>query len=285
MTCFGRDIQVFKNLLHETRICALEENLNKTITFIPIGHEWRQFGHPRPSRPLESVILNKEIKDLIINDLESFISSSKWYYERGIPYKRGYLLYGPPGTGKTSLIFSLAGFLNYSICVLNLSDRTLTDDRLIYLLTNAPLRSIIVLEDIDLPFRIEATKQENSKIYEGLTRITFSGLLNGLDGIISSEGRIIFGTTNSSLNDINSTLIRPGRFDLKLLIGYVSDYQLQEAFKHFYPDSYSDDLIKTFIKNVRNSAPNDYISMAQIQAHFLLYKNDAHSAAFNKISI
>jgi mitochondrial chaperone BCS1 len=27
----------------------------------------------------------------------------RWYSNRGIPYRRGYLLYGPPGTGKRSL--------------------------------------------------------------------------------------------------------------------------------------------------------------------------------------
>ena len=47
---------------------------------------------------------------------------------------------------------NLSGELDYSICVLNLSDKGLTDDRLNHLLTNAPEQSIILLEDIDAAF-------------------------------------------------------------------------------------------------------------------------------------
>ena len=56
----------------------------------------------------------------------------------GIPYRRGYLLHGPPGCGKSSFITALAGELRLGICVLNLSERGLTDDRLNHLLALAP---------------------------------------------------------------------------------------------------------------------------------------------------
>ena len=39
-----------------------------------------------------------------------------------------------------------------NICVLNLSERGLTDDKLNHLLANAPERSIVLLEDIDAAF-------------------------------------------------------------------------------------------------------------------------------------
>lgn len=70
----------------------------------------------------------------------------------GIPYRRGYLLYGPPGCGKSSFITALAGELERGICVLNLSERGLTDDRLNHLLAVAPQQTIILLEDIDAAF-------------------------------------------------------------------------------------------------------------------------------------
>ena len=47
---------------------------------------------------------------------------------------------------------ALAGELEYSICVLNLSERGLTDDRLNHLLSVAPLQSLILLEDVDAAF-------------------------------------------------------------------------------------------------------------------------------------
>ena len=42
-------------------------------------------------------------------DIKRFIDSAKWYSEKGVPYRRGYLLYGPPGTGKSSFTQALAG--------------------------------------------------------------------------------------------------------------------------------------------------------------------------------
>lgn len=50
----------------------------------------------------------------------------------------GYLLHGPPGSGKSSFIMALAGRLGYNICILNLSERGLTDDRLALALSNIP---------------------------------------------------------------------------------------------------------------------------------------------------
>lgn len=70
----------------------------------------------------------------------------------GIPYRRGYLLYGPPGSGKTSFIQALAGSLNYNICLLNLAERGLTDDKLNHLLGLVPERSFVLLEDVDSAF-------------------------------------------------------------------------------------------------------------------------------------
>lgn len=46
----------------------------------------------------------------------------------------------------------LTGQLDYSICLMNLNDRGMSDDRLNHLLTTAPEQSIILLEDIDAAF-------------------------------------------------------------------------------------------------------------------------------------
>jgi len=78
----------------------------------------------------------------------------------GIPYRRGYLLHGPPGCGKSSFISALAGELEMSVCVMNLSERGLSDDRLAHLLAVAPVQSLLLLEDVDAAF---GSREETSQ--------------------------------------------------------------------------------------------------------------------------
>ncbi len=61
--------------------------------------------------------------------------------------------------------------------------------------------------------------------YDGANRVTLSGLLNCLDGVTSTEARILFMTTNY-LDRLDPALIRPGRVDVKEYIGFCSNYQL-----------------------------------------------------------
>ena len=82
----------------------------------------------------------------------------------GIPYRRGYLLHGPPGSGKSSFIQALAGSLSYDICVLNLSERGLADDKLIHLLSNVPERSFVLIEDIDAAFNKRVQTSEDGSV-------------------------------------------------------------------------------------------------------------------------
>jgi len=56
---------------------------------------WRLITY-RPKRPLSSIILDVGIKEKILDDAKDFLKSKKWYTERGIPFRRGYLLVSPP---------------------------------------------------------------------------------------------------------------------------------------------------------------------------------------------
>ncbi|XP_062906045.1 mitochondrial chaperone BCS1 isoform X2 [Mobula hypostoma] len=236
--------------------------------YTAVGSEWRLFGFPRRRRPLSSVVLDRGISEKIIQDVKDFTGNPKWYTDRGIPYRRGYLLYGPPGCGKSSFITALAGQLEYSICLMSLSDRSLTDDRLNYLLSVAPQQSIILLEDVDAAFVSRDLAKENPTVYQGMGRLTFSGLLNALDGVASTEARLVFMTTNH-LDRLDPALIRPGRVDCKQFIGYCSHWQLCQMFQRFYPEQPAA-LAEQFAD--RALAVSDSISAAQVQGHFLLFK-------------
>ncbi|KAF9507978.1 hypothetical protein BS47DRAFT_265740 [Hydnum rufescens UP504] len=232
LTALSRDRALFPLLLSEARDIATRRQEGKVVIYTAWGAEWKQFGTPRLKRDVNSVVLEKGISERIEKDLISFLNRAKWYSERGIPYRRGYLLYGPPGSGKTSFIQALAGKLSYNICVLNLSQRGLMDDKLTHLLMNAPERSIILLEDVDAAFNKRV--QSSSDGYQ--SSVTFSGLLNALDGVASSEERIIFMTTNH-IERLDPALIRPGRVDLQEFIGDATPEQARRLFLRFYGES------------------------------------------------
>ena len=109
---------------------------------------------------MDSVVLDGNIAQDIIADIKNFQKAAQWYAEKGVPYRRGYLLYGPPGTGKTSFTQAIAGACNLHICYLNLAGGNLNDDSLNTLLNSTELNSIILLEDIDGIFHGRESVQE-----------------------------------------------------------------------------------------------------------------------------
>ena len=89
------------------------------------------------------------------------------------------------------------------------------DDDLNHALNTTPPNSIILLEDIDGIFvqRESVNYGNDDEEDEGRKHISFSGLINALDGIRSQEGRILFMTTNHK-EKLDAALLRPGRADV-----------------------------------------------------------------------
>lgn len=121
ISCFGRNPWVLKELLHEARQSCMKRDEAKTLIYR--GASARNSSDPtwqrcmaRTSRPFSAVILNEKVKKDLIDDVTDYLNPAtrRWYSNRGIPYRRGYLLYGPPGTGKSSLSLALAVFFKKS---------------------------------------------------------------------------------------------------------------------------------------------------------------------------
>ena len=139
---------------------------------------------------MDSVVLPSRQKQAIVEDLDSFLSKDTFHFytNHGIPYKRSYLFFGVPGAGKTSLLTAIAGKYRRNLCIMQPTHPKMTDDSLSEAIKEAPSRSIIVLEDVDALF--EGRESKNSK-----TNVSFSGLLNALDGIGNPDGQIFVLTT------------------------------------------------------------------------------------------
>lgn len=155
--CIGRSIDPIRELLRAARVWSLDRQKNHTVIRHPTPKDRGRYGgswsrtFTRPSRPISTVILDAEQKQMIIHDMNEYLhpASSTWYATRGIPYRRGYLLYGPPGTGKTSLSFALAGIFGLDIYCISLQEPTLTESDLMQLFNSLQRRCIVLLEDID----------------------------------------------------------------------------------------------------------------------------------------
>lgn len=222
------------------------------------GIGWTKVQSKKP-RPLSTVLLDEDLSRYLMEDIEKFQSSADWYLNKGVPYRRGYLLYGPPGTGKTSFTQAIAGAMNLNICYLNLSGDRIDDDGLNRALNDAPASSIILLEDIDGLF---VEREAVNKDQEG-RRVTFSGLLNALDGVRSQEGRILFMTTNHR-EKLDPALLRPGRCDVQVELKNASFKQMKEMFQRFHPSAPEADALK-----FASALPEWKLSMAKLQGHFL----------------
>ncbi|KAI0640692.1 hypothetical protein C8Q79DRAFT_921176 [Trametes meyenii] len=213
---------------------------------------WRWNG-ARQKRPMSSIVLEPGVKDMILADCKDFLASEDWYAERGIPFRRGYLLHGVPGSGKTSLIHSLAGELGLDIYVVSLSSKGMSDNTLTTLMGNVPSRCILLLEDLDAAFTRGISRDETStgaptgssstssssskgkekEDSDGST-LSLSGLLNSLDGVAAAEGRLLFATTNH-IERLDPALSRPGRMDVWVNFKHATKWQAEGIFKCFFP--------------------------------------------------
>ena len=211
-----------------------------------------------------------ENKENIMNKIDFFINNKAWYYEKGIPYTLGIGLYGPPGTGKTSFIKALANYTNRNIIVLSFKliktksmlntfffENTYSNDNEKHSVGFD--KKIIVFEDIDCLGDIvlergsggqeDTTGNDTVNITNNVLHSFIGGinnksvltkeddpiklddLLNILDGIRETPGRILVITSNY-YEKLDSALKRPGRIDITQKLDNVNHYVLSQIYYH-----------------------------------------------------
>lgn len=260
---FSRDRDLARQLIEECRDKAIPEDGKLDIRVANYGC-WSLGARITP-RPLASVILDGNQAAELLADMREFLAARAWYQGIGVPYRRGYLLHGPPGNGKTSVVKALAGELGMSIHLLMLSDPEMNDNRVNDLLAKVPERSVLLMEDIDCAF----TMRKRASGKEG--GLTFSGLLNAIDGVASAEGRIIVMTTNH-IERLDPALIRPGRADVKLSFGNATATQAGRLFERFFPGHVA--LAAAFAGQIEDGR----FSMATLQDYLMLHRRDPDQA-------
>lgn len=183
---------------------------------------WTRRGLLVP-RELDTVII--EGRDELVADLERFLAARAEYERLGLPWHRGYLLHGPAGTGKTSLAMALAHHFDRDIYYLPLSDLD-RDTSLLDVVAEVSTRCILLIEDVDI---VHAAKSRDDSETRG---VSLAGLLNALDGVATPQGMVTVMTTNSA-HVLDPALLRAGRVDLSLEVGYLTDGTLDAMLRRF----------------------------------------------------
>ncbi|PMD40489.1 hypothetical protein L207DRAFT_543976 [Hyaloscypha variabilis F] len=265
VSCFGRNPTILKDLLDDCRQDFLKNDVNRTIIYrggLKSGTSevaWTRCVS-RVSRPFSTVVLDESVKQSLLDDMRDYLHpyTRRWYSNRGIPYRRGYLLYGPPGTGKSSLSFAIAGYFKLKIYIVSLNSLAMNEENLGQLFSELPKQCVVLLEDIDTAGlthtrKTPAEPEEEAKplvtvVPGGSTttnpanpptpppsggRISLSALLNILDGVASQEGRVLIMTTNH-LEKLDEALIRPGRVDMTIKFDLANTQMITTIFRSIF---------------------------------------------------
>ncbi len=157
-----------------------------------------------------------------LEEIVDFLKSPKKYIQVGARIPKGVLLVGPPGTGKTLLAKAVAGEAGVPFFTISGSDfvemfvgvgasrvRDLFEDAK----KNAPC--IIFIDEIDAVARRRGTGLGGG---HDEREQTLNQLLVEMDGFGVNEGIIVMAATNR-VDILDPAILRPGRFDRKVMVG------------------------------------------------------------------
>ena len=201
---------------------------------------------------IANVFINADMKQNILTRIDVFEKSKSKAKKFGKPLKLNMLFYGIPGSGKTSLVKALAKHTDKSLYVFSFT-KELTDADFTNLYSQIKDNSIVVLEDVDSFFH----KRDSQ------CNVSFSNLINVLDGIQTSEKSIINIVTANFPEVLDTALIRPGRMDMLLKFDYPTKEEIKKAFEAYIPNASESDF-EAFFKRVKSikcpmSALTDYL--------------------------
>ncbi len=158
--------------------------------------------------------VKEEVHNFIIGPLKNPEMAIKY----GKNLSGGILLYGPPGTGKTLIAEAIASECGASMYIVNVSDvlskwfgeseknlkKIMADAKV-----NAP--SIVIIDEVD------GLGKQRQTLEVDPSRNFMSQLLKEMDNITGHSMVYIVGTTNMPW-DVDMAMLRPGRFDKKVLV-------------------------------------------------------------------
>lgn len=162
------------------------------------------WAHPRivSGKPLSTLYMDGKVIDRIMKSIKHFLANRDKYERCGVLWKHVTMLWGLSGVGKTSLIRAIAFELKRNIYYLNI-DCNMTSENFSHLIKKVTENSIIAIEDVDALF------DGRKATY----KVSFSDVINALDGFGSTPGSLWMMTTNAPPEHFDFAERRPGRID------------------------------------------------------------------------
>ena len=194
------------------------------------GSKMMNFGKSRARRMSDDPAKRVKFSDVAglqeekeeLEEIVDFLRAPKKYTQLGARIPKGVLLVGPPGTGKTLLAKAIAGEAGVPFFSISGSDcvemfvgvgasrvRDLFEDAK----KNAPC--IIFIDEIDAVARRRGTGMGGG---HDEREQTLNQMLVEMDGFGVNEGIIVMAATNR-VDILDPAIMRPGRFDRKVVVG------------------------------------------------------------------
>jgi AAA+ superfamily predicted ATPase len=294
ITYEAKDFILFEEFLKKSVVYfkefsnAHKDDNNKLKMFISSddGSYFESIGS-RQKRNLESVFLPKEAKKNIIKKIEDFLKSEtiERYKRFGVNHKLTIMLEGVPGTGKSSIITALASHFNFNIALISFTPK-MTDVNFMRAMrtwernndTHKERETLLVIEDIDCIFKERKSNDESRNM------VTFSGILNALDGITTCQNQIVIISTNH-IENLDPALIRPGRVDHIMHFDYATKEQIKEMFTVYTKEAVDVTIINTSISTSISTITESSISTSTKTVSKVTDKADEFYNAVKNLNI
>ncbi len=195
------------------------------------------------------------------------------------------------------MCLSITGACDLDIYILNISG--IDDSSLGKLFTELPTHCVVLLEDVNAVDATQSRQRGTVKTSQDKTGsstkgksqgiVSLSALLNVLNSVGSQEGRVLIMTTNYA-GHLDPALIRPGRVDMKLELGYTNQDINARLFGALFirndtlldgSQRGAEDTLRKLITEFISKIPEQEFSPAKIQSFLLEYKRLPHIAVEN----
>jgi chaperone BCS1 len=292
LRCLGWSTEPLQRFVDDCWAESVASKRTETDLYLAGDYDFEK--HIITSRHMSTIDLDQAKKDLLIDDIANYLKplSRKYYADRGIPLRRGYLFYGPPGTGKTSMSLALASKFGLPLYKIDLGASKITPDVFTRLFRSMKSNCIILLEDIDSAgiqreddMRKRRARNQSDHSSDNVSRaangnkISLSVLLNAIDGIGAQEGRVLIMTTNRP-EALDSALKRPGRIDVEMYFGPATKETNENSFLRMFPGD--GDLPKETLQMMAiefaSKIPVDRFTPAEVQQYLLTCKDSPLAA-------